>query len=62
MRAITAKEYEDMSPRDKGYGCYMQAAWNKNIKDENPFPAGSQEAKEFSEGSMSAYIDVLDSE
>jgi len=62
MRAITASEYETLSPRDKGYACYMQAAWNKAVKDENPYPKGSEEWVQFREGEQVAVIDCIDLE
>ena len=62
LKPLTKSKYNKLYPFEKGYACYMQSAWNKNIKDENPFPDLTEEYKEFNDGSFQAMLDCQDSE
>lgn len=57
---ISAIEYQSMSPAQKGYVSYMQAAWNEEVPDKNPYPPGTPEHEQWNEGSFVAVLVVQD--
>lgn len=65
MALITRAEYEKLPPRSQGYAVYMQAMHDgselRSI-EENPYPAGSSEHKEWDEGQMIGVLEAQDSE
>lgn len=64
QKQISKEEYDNLSPYEKGYICYIQAAWNKNIKDENPYNQEIEVEKylDWEDGNLQAMFDCQDSE
>lgn len=64
-RLITLKEYETLTPSEKGYVVYAQAELpGSELKDHqtNPYRFGSDKWKQFAEGQFQACLDAQDSE
>lgn len=47
---FTRAEYKKLTPFQQGMVSYMQAAWNKNVPEKNPFPKGSRARREWIDG------------
>lgn len=65
MKTLTKEEFENLSPKDRGFAVYMMGAREDqpNIPDEdNPYPENSQEYEEWEKGNWQGYLLVLDSE
>jgi hypothetical protein len=64
VKLVTREQWDKMSPRSQGYVLYTQGGvngselWNASC----PYPKGSKEYKDFSEGERIAVLDAQDSE
>ena len=60
---LTLEEYNNLKPRWQGYACYMQAKLpGSPIPDKNPYPKGSQQAREWLEGAQEAVMEAQESD
>ena len=59
---FTREQFDKAGPWAQGYVCYMQAAWNPNVPDKNPYKDGEPEHEQFKRGSFQAMLDVQDGE
>ena len=62
QKPITKEKYNKLDPYSQGYICYMQAAWNKNISDENPYKEEEKAYYDWKDGNFQAMLDCQDSE
>ncbi len=62
MRTVSKEEYFNLTPHNQGYVCYMQAAWNKEIENKNPYIEGTRERRLWNEGNFLAMLEVQDEE
>ncbi len=53
-KPISKEEFEKLGPYSKGYVSYWQGAWNTDISEENPYPHGSKDWKDFRSGQHNA--------
>lgn len=60
--ALTKEQWDELTPKQKGYACYFQGEWNPVIPNRNPFPIGTKEHGQFVEGEQAAVIACIDSE
>lgn len=62
---MSRREFERLAPRDRGWVVYTAGARadEPNVPDEkNPYPTGSEEAKEWDRGQAQAVLDAQDGE
>jgi hypothetical protein len=62
---LTIEEFETLTPHNKGFCLYVQAAWDKSPLSELPcdyYKEGSEEAKQFKDGSFAGMIWAQNSE
>lgn len=58
---VTKADYDKLTPRTKGYVCYMVAARpGSKIPDVNPYMAGTRQHDEFRTGEQQAMRDAED--
>jgi len=64
IKLITKAQWYKLTPRGRGYACYIQGAIPESpLKDVTcPYPLGTKEAKEFAAGEFDAMMDTQDSE
>lgn len=64
MKLFTKIEWDNLSPKSKGYVLYMQAELSgSELKGvANPYLSRSVEARQFAEGEQMAVLEVQDGE
>ena len=61
VRLLTKVEYDQLTPAEQGYACYMQAAQpGSEIPDVNPYPVGSEAHTRFEKGQFLAMVFAQD--
>lgn len=59
---LTAEQYANLTPFEKGFASYWQGARNPAVPDSCPFTKGSHEAAQWISGQRQAVVAAMDVE